>query len=260
MSADKRRPIIIFLSLLAISHGSIYASDGADDAPRTGTFSIEATPREIVGPERAENFASVVSLDEPVTWQLTVPESYETENPPGVLVYISPSNSGKIPRGWQELPEAHNLIWIAADHSGNRINVAHRMTYSIFAILLIGDRYAIDSSRIYLSGFSGGARVAGLVAAAYPQVFRGDIYIGGAETWEGELAADKLEAMKRNRYVFLAGSDDFNRRMVRKVAAAYKVAGIKHVEQMTIAHMGHELPSGSTMSDALNFLDGNSPR
>jgi poly(3-hydroxybutyrate) depolymerase len=199
-----------------------------------------------------------VSLDETVTWQVTVPESYEPENPPGVLVYISPSNSGKLPRSWQNLPEAHNLIWIAADHSGNRIKVTHRMSYTIFSIVLIGDRYAIDSSRIYLSGFSGGARVAGLVAAAYPQVFKGDIYIGGAETWEGELAPDKLAAMQRNRYVFLAGSDDFNRRMVRNVAADYTAAGIENVELVIIARLGHELPSGSTMSDALNFLDGES--
>lgn len=255
MPACKSRAIVVLLSSITICHGSVHAADGANEATRTGSFSIKATPLEVVGPDSAANFASVVPLDETVTWQITVPESYEPENPPGVLVYISPSNSGKLPRGWKDLPESHNLIWIAADDSGNRIEVAHRITYTLFAILLVGDRYSIDSNRIYLSGFSGGARVAGLVAAAYPEVFKGDIYIGGAETWEGDLTADKLEAMKQNRYVFLAGSDDFNRRMVRKVASEYTAAGIGNIEQRIIAHQGHELPTASIMSDALNFLD-----
>ena len=256
MPAGKHKTIIFFLLSLTFCHGQSHANEGVDDVMRTGSFSIEATPRQIVGSDRAENFASVVPLDDIVTWKITVPESYEAGNPPGVLVYISPSDSGKLPRGWKELPESHNLIWIAADDSGNRQTVSHRITYTLLAIMLVGDRYAIDNNRIYLSGFSGGARVAGLVAAAYPQVFKGDIYIGGAETWEGELGPYKLEAMKQNRYVFLAGQEDFNRRMVRNVAAEYEAAGIENIELRIIAHHGHELPNGSIMSDALNFLDG----
>ena len=125
----------------------------------------------------------------------------------------------------------------------------------LFAVGLINDRFKIDSRRVYLSGSSGGARVAGLVAVGYLEIFRGDIYIGDADTWEGDLVPDRRDAMKRNRYVFLAGSDDFNRRMVRGVAEKYKAAGIDNIVVNISAHMGHDLPRASVMSDAIRYLD-----
>jgi len=255
MPAVIGRAVVAILLLASICQGSTNAAEDTDQSTRTGSFSISATPTEIVGPDSAANFASVIPVDEAISWHITVPESYDPDEPPGLMVYISPSNSGRMPRSWLSLPASHNFIWIGADQSGNRIAVARRVTMALFAVGLVNNHYSIDSHRIYLSGFSGGARVAGLVAAAYPEIFKGDIYIGGAETWEGELAADKLEGMKQNRYVFLSGSDDFNRRMVREVAAKYTATGIENIELNIISHLGHELPRASVIGDALNFLD-----
>lgn len=92
--------------------------------------------------------------------------------------------------------------------------------------------------------------------AAYPQIFRGDIYIGGAEFWEDEPSAAKLEVLRRNRHVFIVGSDDFNRRMSSLVADKYKDAGIENVKRMIISRRGHFLPDIEDMTIALNYLDG----
>lgn len=255
MLAIERSAFVAILLSISICQGLVRAAADTDEATRIGSYSILATTTEIVGPDSAANFASVIPVDDAINWQVTVPDSYDPDKPPGILVYISPSNSGKIPRSWQSLPELHNFIWIGADKSGNRIAVARRVTMALFAVGVVNGRYNIDGRRIYLSGFSGGARVAGLVAAAYPQIFKGDIYVGGAETWEGELTAGKLEAMQQNRYVFIVGSNDGNRRMARDVAAKYTAAGIGNIELNVIAHLGHELPNSRDMSDALNFLD-----
>lgn len=255
MPAIIGRAVVAIFLLSFICQGPTNAAEDADESTRIGSFSILATPTEIVGPDSAANFASIIPVDEAISWQITVPKSYDPDKPPGILVYISPSNSGEMPRSWLSLPESHNFIWIGADKSGNRIAVARRVTMALFAVGLTNNLYSIDGRRVYLSGFSGGARVAGLVAAAYPQIFKGDIYIGGAETWEGELTAATLKAMQQNRYVFIAGSDDFNRRMARDVAAKYTAAGIGNIELNIIAHLGHELPKSTDMSDALNFLD-----
>lgn len=255
MLAVTGRAVVAILLLASIYQGSTHAAEDLNQSTRTGSLSISATPTEIVGPDSAANFASVIPVDEAISWQITVPESYDPDKPPGVLVYISPSESGKLPRSWLSLPESHNVIWVGADESGNRIAVARRVTMALFAVGLINNRYSIDDQRVYLSGFSGGARVAGLVAAAYPEIFKGYIYMSGAEFWEDELALDKLEAMQRNRYAFLVGSEDFNRRMVREVAAKYTTASIENIELKIIAHGGHDLPRASIMSDALNFLD-----
>ena len=72
----------------------------------------------------------------------------------------------------------------------------------LFAFGLINDRFKINSRRVYLSGSSGGARVAGLVAVGYLEIFRGDIYIGGADTWEGDLA-DAVRPLFFHLYVVI---------------------------------------------------------
>ncbi len=148
-----------------------------------------------------------------------------------------------------------SLYYIGERVSGDDRYAHSKLAYALFAVGLVNNQYRIDNRRIYLSGFSGGARVAGLVAAAYPEIFKGDIYIGGAETWEGELTAATLEGMQKNRYVFLVGSDDGNRRMVSEVVTKYTAAGIENIELKIIAHGGHDLPRASVMSDALNYLD-----
>lgn len=246
---------IIFAVLLPIIVCNARAQS-ADEAWQTGSFEISATPTEIVGPEAAANFAAIVPPGKSINWQIVVPETYDPSDPPGLLIYISPSDSGRLPRQWNGLADTHNLIWAAADQSGNEIEVARRITYTLFGVGLISSRYKIKPQRVYLSGFSGGARVAGLVAAAYPQVFRGDIYIGGAEFWENEPSAGKLDVMKRNRHVFLVGTDDFNRRMSNQVANKYEDAGIKNIKRMIISRRGHALPDIGDMTIALNYLDG----
>jgi poly(3-hydroxybutyrate) depolymerase len=258
---NKRTVVAILLSI-SICQGSVLAAAGAGDAAenagdstKTGTFAISATPVEIFGPDSAENFASIIPVDEAISWQITVPASYDPANPPGLLVYISPSDSGSLPRKWNGLPESHNLIWVAANESGNQIEVARRITFTLFAVGLINARYSIDSSRIYLSGFSGGARVAGLVAAAYPQVFKGQIYVGGAEFWDSEPVPARLELMQQNRYVFLVGAEDDNRRIARAVASKYEAAGIRSVELTVVPKIGHQLPRHRYMADALDYLD-----
>jgi hypothetical protein len=140
---------------------------------QVGSFVVTTSAAAILGEEAAENFAAIVSADEQIEWEFTVPENYDPENPPGLLVYISPSNSGYIPRGWGRLTTSKNLIWVAANNSSNQVQVARRITYALLAVGLAGDRYKIDNERIYLSGFSGGARVSGLLAPSYPGVFRG---------------------------------------------------------------------------------------
>jgi predicted esterase len=243
------------LSLLSAYQVLAQSRTDADAPPQTGAYSVSATSAEAVGPESSAAFASIIPVDEAIEWQIVVPETYDPLRPPGLLVYISPSDHGSLPRQWRELPQLHNVIWVAADDSGNRRQVARRIAYALFAVGLVSRRYTIDSSRIYLSGFTGGARVAGLVAAAYPQIFRGNIYIGGAEIWDREPALEVLERMQKNRYVFAVGTEDSRRNRVLKVAAQYADAGFENIEKMIIPRSGHELLDMRDMSTALNYLD-----
>ncbi len=145
---------------------------------------------------------------------------------------------------------------MGANKSGNQVRVARRITYAVLAAALVADRYKLDRKRIYLAGFSGGARVSGLVAANYPDLFRGAVYMGGAEVWGDTVYPATLASMQRNRYAFLVGGEDHNRSAALAVQTRYEDAGIAATNMKIIRRVGHVLPEARHMISALKFLDG----
>jgi dienelactone hydrolase len=230
------------------------ATLGLADGVELGEFSVSATLPELVGAESASRFEGVVAADEPIEWQVYVPESYDPEVPAGMLVFISPTDSGRIPEGYKDVMDAHNLIWIGANQSGNRIRVARRVTYAMFAPAAVARDYQVDASRVYVSGFSGGGRVASMVAPEYPHVFKGAIFICGVNFWGSRKPAE-LETVQANRYVFLTGRKDFNRSETRTVHRSYRKAGAKNVLLMEISGMDHRMPPVPKLVEAIEFLD-----
>lgn len=245
---------VLFLCNLA------YAQDVSEltveESNQGKSLHIVLTTNELLGVETAKRYENILNLDEPISWEVYVPKNYSTENPPGLLVYISPRNSGELPIEWQELMDNNNLIWVGANESGNKIDTFKRMTYALFATNMIGKQYSVDASRIYLSGFSGGGRVASLLAADYPQIFKGAIYNSGVNKW-GNMTDEKLALMQSNRYVFIAGREDFNLNDTKKIYRVYKKEGIKNIDLKIISRMGHEIPSAKNYGEAISFLDGN---
>lgn len=227
---------------------------GVSVAQRVGAYQESATVLEIGGEGFARNFESVVSSDTAVEWNIFVPESYDPAMPAGVLVYISPSNSASIPEHWRAILADKNLIWVAANGSGNSINPRLRIAYSLLAPAFIDRSYAIDTSRIFVAGLSGGGRVASMVAPEYPALFRGAIYICGAENF-GRRSKQELERIRTGRFVFLTGSEDFNRGETKRVYNRYLRADIENSFYLDIPGMGHENPDAIRFAEALSYLD-----
>ena len=219
-----------------------------------GSQTISATLNGLVGETAAKAYKDVMGANEDIEWQIHVPTNYNPARPAGVLVFISANESGKIPRGWKPLLDTHNLIWVGANKSGNKINPQRRMTYALMALAAVEKRYKIDSSRAYLSGFSGGGRVASLLAVQYPRLFKGAIYNSGANIWN-ENSSPALEQVKENRYVFITGRNDFNLEDTQRVYRAYKKAGINQAKLMVIPSMGHRNPNKKNYERAIMYLD-----
>ena len=246
----------ILLSFIAAATAYGEEPRARDGDGKTGTYTLSGTPAELVGAEAARNISAVLPPEVTVTWEVVVPEGYDPARPAGLLVYISPSDSGQLPRGWGMLLEERNLIWVAANRSGNRQYVARRIALAVLATGALAGTYAIDPARVYLSGYSGGARVAGLLAPSYPAVFRGALYIGGAELWDQPDGPPHPQAMRRNRYAFLVGSDDdVNRATARRIQDAYLAAGISDTEMIIARRTGHAIPGLRYVAAALDFLD-----
>ncbi len=242
--------LVLVLSML----GAATAEEVLDE-PQTGFFELSFTPLELLGSQSMQDASGILDDDDELSWQLFVPEDYDPVRPAGVMVYVSPTKKGGPPRVWTDLLGENNLIWIGANHSGNRVALGKRMFLAMLAPKIVAARYAINVDRIYISGFSGGGKTAGFIMAAKPDLFRGGIYIGGAEMWGSNEPPPQLDIIRQNYHVFLTGTEDFNERLTRRVYAAYKSAGVENCHLIVERRHGHQLPSISAFARAIEYVD-----
>lgn len=240
--------------LLAVTLPVASAITAASEV-RTGDLVLETTLPELVGEQTAAGIDPLIPADETVQWVTFVPGAYDPSRPPGLLVYISPTQSGKIPRGWKEVLDAHNLIWLAARRSGNSEQVGRRVLLATLGVAMARKHYALDDGRIYISGLSGGGKTASMVATDYPQLFRGAIYNCGVEVWDVDMPR-YIEQMRQNRFVFVTGTYDQALEPTERAYEAYLEAGIEHSKLMVIRNMTHRNPGRYDFEEALAFLDG----
>jgi hypothetical protein len=144
------------------------------------------------------------------------------------------------------------------------------MQLAVDAAFNMRRRFNISPRRVYLSGVSGGGRVASMVGVAYADVFSGTFPIVGANFYKpipapggrhypptfAPVGTILAGAKKRNRFVLLTGSKDFNRENTKDVyRRGFKAEGFRHVLYLEVPDMGHALPSGEWFARGLDFLD-----
>jgi poly(3-hydroxybutyrate) depolymerase len=216
-------------------------------------FQISSSLMELYGAGQAERYRDILDPEDAINWQVYRPIQTSGE-PPGILVYVSPTRSGAMEGNWTRVLDQHNLVYVAADRSGNKIPVTRRMVLATSAIMAVKQQFEIDEERIYISGFSGGGRVASFLSHQYPTVFSGAIYICGVNFWNEDVVSD-MNRVLNNRYVFVSGTRDFNLNETRIVYRKYLNAGAEHSLLEIENSMGHTLPNANTMAAALDFLD-----
>ena len=231
------------------------AATTAAAEPPTGEFELAYTTTQLVGERSSLSVSEVVSPTEEIRFSLYVPPNYDADRPPGIMVYISPTQSGDVPDSWKSVLESENLIWIGAHKSGNRELVSRRVLFSLLAPTVVNRDYASDAERVYVSGLSGGGKVASRVATTQPGLFKGAMYNCGVDPVE--VSDDSvLEQVRDNRFVFVTGEHDQARRPTKKVHRAYGKLGIDNTLLLDIPDMSHRNPDSHDFREAIRFLDG----
>lgn len=217
-------------------------------------FKITSTLEQLYGAERAAKFSELLDPNAEISWQVYLPD-YAGDEPPGLLVYVSPTRSGAMDGRWAKVLDKHNLVYVGANRSGNKVPVTRRMVLATSSIMAVNRRIEINEDRIFVSGFSGGGRLASFLSNQYPTVFSGAIFICGVDFWNEDVISD-MERVLNNRYVFVSGARDFNLSETRIVYNKYLKAGAKNSLLEIENGMSHELPNANTLDAALTFLAG----
>lgn len=225
-----------------------------DDGPRTGYFMLTTTPLELLGEQGAAAVSSVFEADEKLTWQLSVPKNYDAMKPAGVMVFVGFAEWGGGKRNWTPVLEDHNLIWVGLIGGGDNKPVNERMLKAVLAQAVVTRDYRIDPERYYLFGYSGGAYVAAMLATSKPEMFRGALFYGDALSW-GQNLPPKIDLLRQNRYMFMCGSKDKDKRKMQRIAEAYRAAGIVNTKVAQVANVDRHMPGASYFESVIEYLD-----
>ena len=192
--------------------------------------------------------------EEELVYQVRTPD-VGSADPVGLLVYISPKPGAGLPDGWDAVLDQHNLMWVGAENSGNEVHVARRVGMGLLAKVVADQFRSIDASRCFLSGFSGGGRVATMMLPVYPDAFTGALFICGANPL---LAAttEEVAALRDKPLVFLTGTGDFNLMDTEMAFATYQHAELERLNLTVVDGLEHALPQPADLDQALRFLTG----
>jgi len=202
-------------------------------------------------------------------FKLVIPETYSPLTNWGLLVWVSPSDSPKIPADWEPVLARQKLLFIGAYNAGNQRNSFERFRLAVDACYNIRQRFRIDPKRVYVSGFSGGGRVASMLAVGYGDIFTGaipicgvnfytDLPAEGGKVFEHSYAPDPgvaALARKNGRFALITGENDPNRANTKAAYEhGFKKYGFSHVSYFEVPKMGHANPPADWLDKALAFL------
>jgi hypothetical protein len=206
---------------------------------------------------------------------LHLPKSYTPSQPHGLLVWISPTDSPRLPKDWLDVLANKRIIFAGANRCGNPRNIFDRIRMAVTINAEIRKKLNIDGHRVYAAGFSGGGRVASMLGVAWADMFSGSIpFMGvnfytdlpsadGKKTYAPQYIPDDsvLELAKRaTRHVLVTADQDFNRADTNIVfEKGYRAEGFANVQLLQIPEIGHKMPSAAWFEKALQLLE-NSPQ
>lgn len=204
------------------------------------------------------------------TYEIDVPASYDEKKPAPLFVWISATNGGGMQGQLRESLTKRGFIYAGANGTGNEIWPPIRFRAAIDAVFNLKKLYNIDPKQIYIAGNSGGGRCASMVSITYPDVFTGGgFYVIGCNFWDKLPAGngkiypgflpkrDKklFDLAKGHYYVFLTGTDDFNRDGTVKAYYGYGKDGFKNCFYNETEGLGHATPPSADIEKAFVFLD-----
>jgi predicted esterase len=197
-----------------------------------------------------------------------LPRGYSPRQPAGLLVWMSPDDEGSPPEPLHAALDAAGIIAVGFNKCGNTRPVANRYQLALDAVATATRRYHVDSRRVYVSGLSGGGRVASVLVACFPDVFTGAIPIVGLNAPEPvPMAGGRVvppafarpsgrmwDLFRQRRVAAITGGRDFNQPEIIAAAQVLRTDGVP-VQVFEHLDMGHELPTAERFETALRWVD-----
>ncbi len=188
------------------------------------------------------------AADAAQSYALYLPSDFDPETTWPVLILFDAGARGPMAvEAFREAAEVFGWIVACSNNSQNGpVQDNDRATRAVCADLQ--KRFPLDPRRVYVAGFSGGARV----ASRFPQVMgRG---VAGIIGCGAGLSLDiKPESLKAAAYFGVAGLADFNYGEMKALDAAFDPIGLPH--RFLFFEGIHEWPAPATCIRAVGWME-----
>jgi len=205
-----------------------------------------------------------------------VPASYTAETEYGLIVFTDADEQiDRVPNDWTKILDRRKFLFVAPENAGNDQDTNRRLGLAVLGALEMMKRYRIDSNRVYAAGFSGGARMSGLLGFFQPDVFHGTIQNSGADFYtrvptvyassrvsttgqpygQFEATTGEIARAKRVRFVLITGTNDFRRGNILDIYNGGFVKQHFAAKLIDVPGMDHDICDAATLSAALDFIE-----
>lgn len=188
---------------------------------------------------------SIVCKNAPeISYCLYIPKSYQVDKKYPLLLAFDPHGDGRLPVNLMKTKaEKEGIILIGSNNSKNGLGMEE--VFSIVKTLLseAKENLAVDTTRIYLAGFSGGARVACASAQLLPEI-KGVIACSGG--FQPGNAAPAFH------FVGAAGNNDMNYLEMKKLYQS--LSQMQASCQFLVFNGKHAWPPEEVMNEAIGLL------
>ena len=144
-------------------------------------------------------------------YSLFVPKKYDAKQSWPLVLFISASDQPAGWPGWKKACVENGVFFCSAYGAGNSTAAAARSRIVLDALDDVRRQYRIDPDQTYISGFSGGGRMACAIGFALPEWFGGVVPVCGTNPIVGPTyLRHRIE--ERLSVAFVTGATDFNRK------------------------------------------------
>jgi len=187
-------------------------------------------------------------------YQLYVPPVYKANKAWPLVVFISPGDQPMGWTTWKKVCQEKKVFFCSPYAAGNSCPAGQRTRIVLDMIDDVRRQYRIDPDQTYLSGFSGGGRMACAIGFSLPEWFGGVAPVCGTNpisepTYLRHRVRDRLSV------AFITGVKDFN----RKENEEYMQPWFEELEirsRLWVAPgVAHAIPSGEIMSQVYAWLE-----
>jgi predicted esterase len=143
-------------------------------------------------------------------YELFVPADYTPKKAYPVVLFIAPGNEPGGWKAWEPICKKEGVIFASPYAAGNDVPGKRRARLVLDVLDDVRRNYSTDPDRTYITGFSGGGRIACAIGFALPELFGGVLPCCAAGELRDEVYL-RQRVIDRLSVGFLTGDGDFNR-------------------------------------------------